>query len=362
MRVSVRVHREESGVAAVLVILLLMVLVAMTALAIDGGLMWAKFRRVRSANDAAALAAAISCAKGEGLTAANTQSDALATANVADVSRVSDPVYDPGCEVEGGKVTVAYGGEQTLMFAPAVGISSPKPVTARATATWGGAGASADVVPLTLMRNSLSTCNFVPGPGVVLPAIGTLCGFWWDNGALGDATWGYMNLASWPTDPAQDVPTLGGCSSAGGVGAMQDAIVYGLDDPLELVPPPPTYVCAENGAYSEPIDDSIQEALLAGRTDFAFPVSDPALTVYTPCNQPGCSPTPYKYAIIGFAFLQPVGIFRPNEDGYAPCLTLPFEHKANARCLVAKYVGFSTEGLIPGGGGNFGLVAVGLSE
>lgn len=361
MRMTTRL-REESGVAAVLVVLMLVVLIAMMALAIDGGLLWSKFRRVRNANDAAALAAALSCAKGEGLTTANLKASEYAKDNVTDAAAVEPNLYPRGCEVAGGEVTVHYGGQQTLMFGPAVGVSSPKPVSALATATWGGAGGSDDVVPLTLMKNSLSTCNFVPGPGVTLPAIGTMCGFWWDDDAIGNATWGYMNLLSWPEDETEDVPSLNGCSSAGGVGEMQDAIENGYHT-LVLVPPPPTYVCAENGAYSQPINNSILDALAAGRTDFAFPVSDPALTVYTPCNQPGCIPSPYKYGIVGFAFLQPVGIYKRNDLEYQTYCSafLPIT-TANSRCLIAKYVGFSSNGLYAGGGENFGLTAVGLTK
>jgi Flp pilus assembly protein TadG len=361
MRVRTR-WADERGVAAVIVVLLLAVLIGITALAIDGGLLWAKFRRVRNANDAAALAAALSCARGEGQSVADAKADEYAAANVWDAARIEDPVYTPDCNPNGGKVTVRYGGEQTLMFAPAVGLDSPRPVHAYATASWGGAGGSADVIPLVLMRDRLSTCNFVPGPGVTPPPEGTLCGFWWDNDDLGNATWGYLNLASWPDDETEDVATTSGCSAGGGEAAMSDAIINGIDEPLLLIPPPPTYVCAENGAYSQPIDNAIQTALAPpiSRTVFALPVSDPALSVYT-CTNNAC--TPYRYAIIGFAFVTPIGLFRRTEPEYQTCqgAVPPEGDSANSRCLVAEYLGFSNQGLIPGGGQNFGFVPVTLS-
>jgi len=54
MRVTDRL-RDESGATAVIVAILIVALVGMLALTVDGGLLWAKYRRIRTANDAAAL-------------------------------------------------------------------------------------------------------------------------------------------------------------------------------------------------------------------------------------------------------------------------------------------------------------------
>ncbi|HEX5627682.1 MAG TPA: hypothetical protein VFY08_06650, partial [Actinomycetota bacterium] len=72
--------RDDSGATAVIVAILIFVLVGMLALAADGGILWAKYRGIRTANDAAALAAAYSCATGEGLAGAETAADSIAAA------------------------------------------------------------------------------------------------------------------------------------------------------------------------------------------------------------------------------------------------------------------------------------------
>ena len=58
MRVGVRLS-DDSGATAVIVAILILVLVGMLSLAVDGGILWAKYRGIRTANDAAALAAAV---------------------------------------------------------------------------------------------------------------------------------------------------------------------------------------------------------------------------------------------------------------------------------------------------------------
>jgi Flp pilus assembly pilin Flp len=352
--------RDESGAAAVIVAIVLVVLVGVTALTIDGGLLWVKFRRVRNANDAAALAAAISCARGEGQTEADVRADEVATLNVGGVTQVDANLYTPApCVADGGKVSVRYGGTQELMFGPAVGIASPKSVVGTATATWGGAGGAEDIVPLVLMKDRLSTCNVIPEPGKPTPAVGTECGFWWDNSALGDASWGMMNLASWGTTSEPS-----GCSAEGGVGAITDAIINGISEPLYLVPGAPdvpTYVCAENGHAINPIDNAIRTALASGRTDFALPVNNLDMQV-------NVSDAPYKYAIIAFAFVRPVDIYAgnraPDAAGFAKCAAVipPGADVQNSFCLVVTWQGYSYTGLAPGGGPNFGLVAIGLTE
>ncbi|HEV8420184.1 MAG TPA: hypothetical protein VGR13_02370, partial [Actinomycetota bacterium] len=70
--------------------------------------------------------------------------------------------------------------------------------------------------------------------------------------------------------------------------------------------------------------------------------------------------TPDKYYIIGFAWLKLSGIYRPQDADYATYCG-GFPSTANSRCLVAEWVGFSTSGLSPGGGQNFGLISIGLS-
>ena len=352
---------DESGATAVMLVVLLVLIIGILALSIDGGLLWTKYRRVRNANDAASLAAAYSCATGLGLADANLMADRVAQSNVAGAATVPPPEYSsPICDPNGGTVTVHYRSSQVLMFGPAVRVSSPKLVVGKATAVWGGAGGSKDVIPLMVMKGRLSTCNVVPQPGKPTPPVGTECGFWFSSKALGSSSWGLLNLDidSWATTSAPS-----GCNA--GHSDLAGIIRNGLSSPLLLKQPPPTYVCAKNGDAIQPIDNAIEDALNSGRTDFAMPVNDPSLEVDT-CSGSTCEP--YKYAIIGFAFLRPSQIYDSNkksdEVGFSKCagaIPLGADTK-NSFCLVASWQGYSSEGLNPRGGPNFGLTAIGLQQ
>jgi Flp pilus assembly protein TadG len=352
MRVSRRSLHEERGAVATLLVLLGVVFLGMLALAVDGGLLLVKFRGVRTANDAAALAAALSCATGEGQASADGQADMLAASNVSDAVTLAAAVYDPACDAPAGKVTVRYGGSQRLMFSPVVGVSSPKPVDAAATATWGAAGASNRVSPLMLDMNRMSDCQIPFGPDLYE---GKVCTFWWDNDPdnLGNAAWGLMNLGLWGVSPGS------GCSNAGQA-QYQEWIEFGFPGVLELNAPDPTYVCRDSGFFGGALDRGIEKAIATGQP-YAFPINDSTNQVDR--NGAVCPPpcTPDKYYIVGFGWMKLTALYRRQDPEYATyCGAFPAS--ANARCLVAEWVGFSTSGLAPGGGQNFGLISIGLTE
>lgn len=380
MRVRSRLS-DESGVAGVIVAVLLVVLVGILALSIDGGLLFSKYRQVRRANDAAAIAAAISCSKGqttEAMTEADEYAGAIAgpKANIVDLSeplptRVSidfkdlsdNPVADCTTIQDGGKVTVRYRAQQSLMFGPAVGVTSPKSVEAAATAIWGGAGGTGDIIPLAVMLDRLKSpnCNLIPFPGQPTPVPGTQCAFWWDDGALGSSSWGLMALSTWGTDSAPS-----GCDAGGGTGDLTGAIIKGYGSTLYLdpgAPDVPVYVCTKNGVSINPIDNAVQTALANNRVNFVLPINDSTKQINT-CNTQGvCSP--YKFAIVAFAFIKPVDLYKRNEAGYSACTDAipPSGDTANSWCLVASWEGFSYEGVSPGGGPAIGgVVAVGLDQ
>lgn len=376
MRVKSRMADEE-GASAVVIAVVLVVLLGMLALAVDGGLLLSKYREVRRANDAASIAAAISCAQGN-TPDALAKADEYAGANVVDpsdpgVTRVSitfkkpDDTTVPDCStIQGaGKVTVRYQAQQSLMFGPAIGVSSPKPVEAAATAIWGGAGGTGDIVPMAVQLDRLKSpnCNLVPFPGQPVPPIGTQCAFWWDDGALGSSSWGLMALSTWGTDSQAS-----GCSAGGGTGDLTGAIVNGWGSILYLAdgaPNVPVYVCTKNGVSINPIQNALTTALAPpiNRTNFALPINDPSKMVNTCNNQGVCSP--YKYAIVAFAFVRPAGLYKRNEAGYSACASAipPSGDTANSWCLVASWQGYSFNGLDPGGGPAIGgVVAVGLSQ
>jgi Flp pilus assembly protein TadG len=360
MRVMVRL-REEGGANAVIVAILLVVLLGMLSLSVDGGFLFLKFRAMRNANDAAALAAALSCAKGEGLAAANGQADALAADNVADALRVTDPVYTPSCAPAAGKVMVHYKGQQSLFFSQVVGVSSPKTVSATATATWGKAGGASNVSPLMLNMNRLSSCNIPDGPGLV-PGV-TKCTFFWNNGQLGNAAWGLMNLQQWNVQPAAN------CSNAGQT-SYASWLQYGFPGALVLNNPPPTYVCRDSGFFGGALDNDIQQAIATGNP-YAFPVNDSSKQLDKNgvlCPAPSCT-SPDKYDVVGFAWLKLVDLCVGTGGGRWRCgslLSLPlcqaYQADSNSRCLVTEWEGFTTNGLYGNGGGSFGnLIAVALT-
>ena len=193
----------EEGVTAVLIVLALTFLLGMVSMSVDGGFLFLKRRAMVTANDAAALAAAQSCAKSEGQGTADAKADLLAVDNVSNATRFAAPAYTPSCNAPSGKVTVSYQGNQALFFSQVVGISSPKVVRTQATATWGGAGAADGVVPLMLSANGgLGNCD-IP----INVVIGQHCKFWWDNDLISNAQWGIIDvLNGW------DVARTGSCT------------------------------------------------------------------------------------------------------------------------------------------------------
>jgi len=357
MRVTSRL-RGESGATAVIVAVMILVLVGMLALSVDGGLLWTKFRRLRSANDAAALAAAYSCAVGEGLAGADAKAGEVAVANVTDASSTQPNEYPMGCEKDGGEVTTHFGGQQVLLFGPAIGVSSPKPVAAAATAVWGGAGGAANVVPLMLSMQRLSSCGI---PDAVL--VGDRCFFWWDNGTRNDqseltnAEWGLVDLNTWDTPPWESCP--GNASQ----GQVSDWIYNGFPGTLMIDPPGgPVFVCRGAGFQGGALNNDISAQ--AGELLF-FPVNDSNQQV-----QRGgalCRPdlldgpcTVYRYAIVGFGVLEVVNVWTGGQ-AQVKC-NHQADNNGSLRCLEAVWRGFQPGGIIgQGGGQNFGLFAVALT-
>ena len=357
MRVGVRLS-DDSGATAVIVAILILVLVGMLSLAVDGGILWAKYRGIRTANDAAALAAAYSCATGEGLAGAETAADDIAAANVADAAPTQPGTYPQGCAVEGGQVTVYFGGEQTLMFGPAIGVSSPRPVAAQATALWGGAGGASNVAPLMLSLDRLSDCDIPDGPELVVGV--SRCFFWWDNGtrndttALTNAEWGLVDLTTWGVEP------WGGCGGNVSQSDVGNWITNGYPGSL-LIDPSPEYVCRGNGFQGNALNNDINAQV--GEILF-FPVNDPQQQVQsggTLCRPDGVDGpcTVQKYAMVGFAALEVVQVWTGN-NAQAMCGQIA-TNNGSLRCLETVWQGFQPGGLTPVPGvPNLGLFAVAL--
>jgi hypothetical protein len=360
VRIRVRLS-DEHGVAAVMLAILLVVFISILALAIDGGLLLVKFRQVRRANDAAALAAALSCAQGDGSSAANTQADSFAGANVDSPQRISivyGPAGGPECDPSGGDVTVTYRAMQSLMFGPAVGVASPRPVERSATAGWGGAGDASHVAPLMLNMDRLGTCNITNPPSPSLQIGISQCVFYWNNSPTfdGDGMWALMNLDPYNNKGSQwYVPANYNCPGVGG-NDIKAWLSQGYPGDLFLNPDGNTYVCKGTGFQVGPVEQGLSDA--EGKI-YAFPVNDPAGQV--DMNGAVCPPpcSPDKFSIIGFAWLR-LDYFLTNtrsDDALWAQYCSQFVRDSNSRCVVTTWMGFSTSVSSTVGGGNFGVVS-----
>jgi hypothetical protein len=346
----------------------------MMVLVVDvGSLLFARRALVNSA-DAAALAAAQSCGQKEGMGEASFQAEFYAVANESGAQVMPGyPRYFPNCDAPAGLVTVRVRSDQTLFFAPVLGADSETPVTTEATASWGGAGIGEKVAPLMLSANRLSDCQ-IP-PETPTSNDGIECAFWWNNSSggqsepdLANAEWGTLDLLNWdimpPTHCDNSTPPqfeewmLEGFQ----LPLPIDSNVYGaIEDDGH------TYVCRGQGNFGAALDHDIEAAAAAGDPIY-FPVNRP--TTQIDANGDVCAPEDFattncavdKYDIIGFARLFIVAIYRGNQDeALTACAHVPeIQRDANARCMIARWEGYTPDGLDGGGGENFGLVPVRL--
>src|SRR5262245_12044952 len=351
--------RGDDGVTGMWFAVLLVVFLGMLALSMDGGLLFVRFRAIRNANDAAALAAAQSCARGNGLSAANAQADTYAGNKPSGALRYgSGNVYDPACDPSGGKVTVHYQGTQDLYVAPAIGVNSPKTIQAQATALWGAAGGASNVAPLMLSAGRLSTCGV---PDTV--QIGDHCFFWWDNGngnnttELSNAEWGLMDLRQWGV--ARNASCPGNVNQQN----VTTWIRNGFPGTLMLRQPPPTYVCRGSGFQGNALNQDINS--MVGR-QLVFPVNDSSQQVQAngnlcrPGNVDGAC-TVHKYAIVSFGIMEIVQVWT-GQTAQTKCQH-PAGNNGSIRCLEAIWRGPLPGGIVPCTGcENFGLFSVQLSE
>ena len=163
-RLTTRLRRragDERGATAVLVSLLLVPMLGFAAIAVDVGALYAERARLQIAADAAALAVAQDCARGNcGDMLATAR--ALVTANDGEASAAqpvlsSDPL----------SVTVEGSTPKEHWFAPVIGHDSTA-VSAVATVGWGGPSGGTSVLPLIF-----SWCSFQAQTNGGLPSTTT---------------------------------------------------------------------------------------------------------------------------------------------------------------------------------------------
>ena len=374
-RIFRRAAADEEGAVLVIITLSLIALFGMMVLVVDVGSLLFTRRALVNAADAAALAAAQSCGQKEGIGAANAQANQYTVANQSGASvAFGFPHYFPSCDSPAGLVTVRVTTERPLFFAPVLGFDSDAAVVTEATASWGGAGVGEHIAPLMLSANRLSDCQIPPEDPDSTEEL--TCTFWWNDTppgqveegetALANAEWGTLSLDLW------DVPANDNCT--GGDRPVppnfRDWMLDGYFEPLPInTPNPPghTYVCRGHG-----------DAAVLRRIINEVIAIDPPQFLYFPVNQPAsqvdndgsvCSPEMlaagdncgvHKYDIIGFARLQILEIWRGNNS-WTHCPNIPqSERDPNAWCMVTKWKGYTSEGLNPQGGENFGLVPVRL--
>jgi hypothetical protein len=374
-RIFRRAAADEEGAVLVIITLSLIALFGMMVLVVDVGSLLYTRRALVNAADAAALAAAQSCGQKEGIGTANAQANQYTVANQSGASvAFGFPHYFPSCDSPAGLVTVRVTTERPLFFAPVLGFDSDAAVVTEATASWGGAGIGEKVAPLMLSFLRLSDCDIPPENPEDLPQ-GTECAFWWNNSSSGqsdpdlaNAEWGTLDLLNWDIMPPVH------CNNSTPP-QFEEWMLQGFSLPLPIdssfygaiAGDTHTYVCRGQGNFGAALDRDIQTAADSGDPLY-FPVNRQSTQIDS--NGAVCGPAEFaatnctvdKYDIIGFARLYIVEIHRGNQDeALAACAHVPGISKdANARCMIARWEGYTPDGLDPQGGENFGLVPVRL--
>jgi hypothetical protein len=276
---------NERGAATAIVALAMIALVGMVVLVVDVGGLLTLRRRVVAASDAAALAAAQSCAR-EKTAEVLTQADRFATDNVAEATRYS--FAHEGCGTSAaGYVTLGYQANKELFFAPLLGVDDSRPVGHKSTAIWGPALAS-NPVPIQISMDPGTRripCEVGPAPKE--------CNVMWNNHVFDSSTWGFMNLSEW------DVSAGANCPNAGA--SNRDDWITGAEIVDVKLAHVPTYVCMDSGHASSNWADLRSQI---GQVKY-FPVNDPSQMVTTSGKE--------KWAVIGFTPLRIADVLRGDD-------------------------------------------------
>jgi Flp pilus assembly protein TadG len=315
---------DEGGAVLVMVAIALVALLGMVVLTVDVGGLAVKRRFMVNANDAAALAAAEAFATQRDL-AAQGDADSLATQNVANaVHDTSQPWWTVTFGLSGstclpttcGSVTVRYQGNQSLPFAPIIGLGGATAVRAEATAIWGPAGGGSPA-PIMVRSDWLGSECAVPVTTTTPAPVE--CDFWLnDHDDNGNPLWAWLNLnplgsanAGW------NVPRFYNCPNV--PSGDRTNWIKGIDvPPLPVNPiPTPTFVCTVSGHASAnfadmqtqlgkfkvfPINDSMGALAPPGQVDKDGNYCPPS----TPC-------TPDKYDVVGFTVLRLDNVMKGND-------------------------------------------------
>jgi Flp pilus assembly protein TadG len=307
---GLRRRDDERGAVAVIVTLCLVAIFAMVVLTVDVGGLLLERRSMVNAADAAALAAAQSCATSGDTDVPEDVADTYAVDNVPAVpaAGITNIVDKPGCDLGvPGHVTVRYSEQHDLFFAAVLpSQQNVGTITTGATAAWGPLGGGF-AIPIVLDQGTVQgTCDIPIPVGGEVPAT---CAFWYDNkDTMGNGNWGFINLAEW------NVAADASCPNSG-TSDLKDWIENGYPDirTLNGTPPgsAPTYTCIGNGHSDSTWRDTLADAV--GETKL-FPVNDCTKQVDQKGVTIGCGLQPNKYAIVGFTSLFIQHVYRGDQS------------------------------------------------
>jgi hypothetical protein len=322
---------EEGGAVVVIVVISMVALFGMVVLVVDFGGLAVKRRSMVNSNDSAALAAAETFARNQAAVGSNegpaqAHADSLATTNVANaVHDTAKPWWTVTAGLPGsacdptacGSVTVRYQGDQSLFFAPVLGLGNTAAIHADATAIWGPAGGGSPA-PIMVRTDWLgSECGPPPVTPTTPPPVE--CDFWLnDHDDNGNPLWAWVNLnpvgtsnAGWNVDRYYNCPNV--------PSGDRTNWIKGINvPPLPVNPiPTPTFVCTVSGHASVNFADMQTQI---GKFK-VFPVNDAAGALAPPGqvdkNGAYCPPstlcTPDKYDIVGFTVLRLDGVYRGDD-------------------------------------------------
>ena len=290
MRVTAIVADERGSMSVLGAIVIMAVFIGMLSLTFDIGKLLTLRRKMVNASDAAALAAAQSCALDQGAADATAEANSLALQNQ---TGLTNSLMDVSmCEESPGELEVAYSLETELDVASVLGVDEGQTVQAGAEAEWGAAGGSPSVAPIELTLGDDGQINCVVDAGE------TECGYWHDNDSAALPTssiWGTVDLDTW------GVSRTAGCPGNSSKPDMEEWLSGSL---ALTLPTLPTYVCTGAG-----FDKAFWMAELpehVGR-DLDFPVNDP--------TQMFLGAGDSKYAIVGFIRMRLKEVLDGNTPG-----------------------------------------------
>ncbi|HEX6263963.1 MAG TPA: pilus assembly protein TadG-related protein [Actinomycetota bacterium] len=336
-----RLHDDERGATAVIVVLSLLALFGLVVLTVDVGQLLFQRRGMVNASDAAALAAAQTCAGLDDSDVPEAVADAFAVNNVGSaITAVPNITEMVGCDGPAyGHVSVEYAMNQNLFFAGVLGISGPASVRTAATAGWGPSGGANPLPIVVYVGNDQGNCDIEEGT----PA-GVDCYLWYDNDLFENSAFGFLNLCT-ATDPCShgwDVAANANCPNVGS--SLRDDWIAGnwTGGPNELNYPDPTYVCVVTGLSSSnwvELDRRVGD-------DLIFPVDDCPTNVDNNGNIVGCDAFPNKYNIVGFITLHLDAVLdsaaewggvaqthcSPNNVNVTPGLVVPLSSFMGGSC------------------------------